>query len=308
MRPLPLFSIFCKVVAPLGLLLLLWSCEEPVDLGIEAVKSRLVINANIFPGEPVSLRVSATRPPGTPARAIEDAQVALFEGSELVEELTFIPGPEGRDGTYRTKRYLPRVGRQYTIHVAASGYDPVTAVSSIPLPVAIDSLGITDLIVRQEEGYTLYDYVLSVNYRDPVDTINYYDLRIWQRVVPFSVTARGDTTTGRPVLKSIELPSAVGTVSRPFSLLIQDRGSSMPLQLRLSSRLKTDRELLGGIVAELRTVSREYYFYQRSLRADDTTAGGGLDEPVILFDNVDSGLGIFAGYNSTQNSLHFDRH
>ena len=282
------------------------SCEEPVDLGIEIPRSRLVINSNFFPDELVTLNVSATRPLGTTKIPVIDAQVSLFEGNELAERLTFTSGKEaGEAGSYRTKRFRPRVGQQYTIHVSAAGYDPVTAVSSIPDPIPINSLSIHNLTTTEVSDETVYDYRVQVDYADPETQTNYYDLRIYQSVLPFKLDARGDTIRLKSYLKSVGSPETLLSDASTMSVLLQDKGENGHVEVHLQSRLKTSSELLNGIVAELRTVSPEYYFYRRSLAFDNGAGSGGLYEPIIFFNNVDSGLGIFAGYNSVMENLDF---
>ncbi|WP_168797439.1 DUF4249 domain-containing protein [Neolewinella litorea] len=278
------------------------ACEEAVDLEFDVPKSKLVLSSSFYPAEPVILRVSATRPRGNaPAQEISDAQVSLFEGNKLAEVLTYYPGTEtAAGGSYRTVHFRPEVGHEYTIHVSAPGYDPVTAISSIPEPVAINSLAVKNLTVMEEEGEFVYDYYLQIDYADPATETNYYDLRISQLVVPFKITARGDTLRLDPVPKAVSTPTQAAMEGNTVSLLLQDKQAESILEVHLQSRLNPENELLDRIVAELRTVSPEYYFYQRSLALPNDLGGTGLDEPVIYFNNVESGLGVFAGYNSVQ--------
>ncbi|WP_116124499.1 DUF4249 domain-containing protein [Lewinella sp. IMCC34183] len=302
-------ALFAGLIRPLSLVCLgvfvLWSCEEAIELDIEIPKSRLVINSSFVPHQPVSLTVTATRPRGGAAvTEISDAQVSLLEGNELAEELTYHPNKEsGQGGYYRTLAFRPEVGHDYTIHVSVPGYDPVTAVSSIPESVPIRALSVSELSRRTEAGEQICDYTLSVDYADPENETNYYDLRISQLVIPFEVSAAGDTIRRTPYIKSIRSPQNPVAEQPTISLLLQDRGPAPPVNLRLQSRLNPDRELLGRVVAELRTVSPEYFFYQRSLALPIEYPSMGLEEPVIFFNNVESGLGVFAGYNSVEKDL-----
>lgn len=283
------------------------SCEEVIDLGFEVPKSRLVINANIFPNEAVTLRVSATRPPGTPAVNIDKAQVMLFEGNELAEQLSYRPDPKnGAGGEYYTTDFQPREGKSYTLHVAAAGYDPVMAVSYIPAQIAIRSLAINELTMAEVEGIAVYDYKLVVVYDDPEGEKNYYDLRLSQSIVPFTINGRGDTVLASPFMKIVDTPGAKKQIGETLSVLLEDKGGEDSVTVSLQSRLRADSELLGGITAELRTVSTEYYYYQLSRgNQHQGQFGSGLREPVILFNNVESGLGIFAGYTAMMRQVPF---
>jgi hypothetical protein len=293
------------VMAVTGLLAALTSCEEPVELDIDIPRSQLVIHSNFFPGEVVSLRVSASGVLGRPARVVQDASVSLFEGTDLVEELTFEASKNSSPGNYVTKTFLPRVGRRYTIHVSADGFDPVTAVSRIPEPISIDSLFIRDLSFRTDGPFTIYDYRLAVDYTDPADEVNYYDLRVSQEVIPFRIDEEtGDTSFQQSYLIPVDTPQRRARDGETVSVLLRDKLGRDHIEVQLQSRLNTKEVVLGQIVAELRTVSPEYYFYRRSLRQTGNNGLPGLSEPVILFDNVSRGLGVFAGYTSVKRQLH----
>jgi hypothetical protein len=54
------------------------------------------------------------------------------------------------------------------------------------------------------------------------------------------------------------------------------------------------------IVVELQSISREFYLYLHS-REQNRTSGGFFSEPVPIFNNINGGIGIFAGYT---NSVH----
>ena len=288
----------------------LWSCEEAVDLDLEVPKSRLVISSSFIPDQPVVLQLSATQPRGAdPVGPIMDARVTLYEGMDLAEELTYFPSPESdRPGIYRTKKFRPQAGHQYTIHVSALGYDPVTAISTIPEAIGINSLAVTGMSVSEQEGTALYDYHLLVDYADPANQTNYYDLRILQMVVPFKLDSRGDTVRLQPYVKSVQTPVHQTFNGQVVSILLQDKPMAPVLDVHLQCRLDPRSELLGQVIAELRTVSPEYYFYQRSINRPDELLNSGLKDPVIIFNNVDQGLGVFAGYTSVSKELHLPGH
>ena len=288
----------------LFLLTVTFACEEPADIGIDLVKPQLVISSNFLPDVPVTLKVSATRAPGTPYVAIEDARVTLYEGPELAATLTYRPAGEyGRVGAYHSGTFHPMVGKQYTIHVAAGNYDPVTAVSSIPDPIPIYGLSVSALTVEETGTHLVYDYHLHITYDDPVDTTNYYELRIYQEVYPYTLGTKGDTTLKEAYLKTVDAVGVPKKDGMTVSYLLRDGGAQADVLLHLQSNIDGRKEIVGKIVAELRTVSPEYYFYKLSTQGVTAGPPGGLSEPVIYYNNVDRGVGIFAGYNSVQKFL-----
>jgi hypothetical protein len=299
-----------SLIALLGLVVS--ACEEPIDLGIEFEEPQLVISSNFFPQERVKVRVSATQSilaGGTTTIDIRDAEVSLFEGQNLAEKLMYVTGDANNPGTYQTMDFRPVVGKEYTLHVFAPGFLPVHAQSSIPDPVPIRNLSLRHLTSTTVGDQTIYDYKLLVDYDDPVDEENYYDLRIRQVVTPFMVAYNGDTIKMQPYTKPIKFlvgPTPEGENRNP-SLLFRDKPEPEGVELSLQSRIDPSREILGDLVAELRTVSIDYYEFQRSLARNQQVPTGGINEPALIYNNVESGIGIFAGYNSVSESVSLPR-
>lgn len=291
-------ALWFRLYLGVGLGLSLLACEERVELNVGTVKSRLVVNSRFEAHRPVELLLSATQPIGRYQSVINDARVLIFEGQDLAEELTY--QIDDGIGVYRSVDFTPKVGHHYTLHVTAPGFDPVSAVSFIPEPVAITSLSV-DRLIRTPDGSgdMMYDYLVLIDYADP-DGTNYYELRLRQQVVPFEVGERGDTIVGQPFYKSIRAADAPQEETGGVRILMEDKPEDGPLSLRLESRVDYSSEFPGTLTAELRTVSPEYYFFQLGEVAarDLTTVGNLLTQPVVTFHNVDSGLGIFAGYNT----------
>ena len=295
------------LISVLALCAALSGCEEPVDLDIELPEPRLVLNSTFFPDEVVRIQLTATRTLGNEtaqSREVTTAEVMLFDGNDMVESLTYVPSAStGGVGEYRTQTFRPLMGREYTLLVSAPGFPPVSAVSSIPPPVPLTTVAVAEVATVATEEVAVYDYKLHVDYADPAEEVNYYDLRVRQLAVPYTIAYNGDTIRQLPQMKGILAPALYGERSGEVSLLIQDLPPGGVIDVELRSVIDPRKELLGNLVAELRTVSREYYFFQRTVNQSLGTPGGGLAQPVVIFSNASQGLGVFAGYNSVTTSV-----
>ena len=279
------------------------SCEEVIESPFDIIESKLVLASTFTPRNPVAVQVTATQPVTGEVTFLEvrDATVSLFEGPELIEVLKYEPGERGKPGVYRTQDFHPQVGHKYTVHALADGFTPVTADSRIPTHVAITALRIANLSSLSMIDREVYDYQLTVDYADPADETNYYDLRISQEVIPFRVSALGDTSFYHPILKSV-LPGGTNFNVEPViggqaSVLVQDKEDESGISVHLQSIVNPSNEILGRIHAELRTVSEPYFLFQRNLQGEGTVSGGVVEPRVNSYTNVASGYGVFAGYN-----------
>jgi hypothetical protein len=262
-----------------------------------------VVSSSFFPDDFVSVWLSSTQPTvgEQTVTEITDATVAILDGDETAEVLSYVPGPLGTRGSYKTRVFKPLVGRSYTLIAASNGFVPINAESSIPESIPITYLRVTDLEMRTEGNLFVYNFSLTLDYDDPPLNENFYDLRISQYVVPFRVNSNGDTTKMDARAKVVQSPedeffgeSAVGEAS----ILVRDRPTQEGVVIRLQSRFDPRSELLGNLRAELRTVSQPYFDYHLNLQREGQALPVGLGNPQVnSFGNVQDGVGIFAGYN-----------
>ncbi len=278
-------------------------CEEPVELGIELDEPRLVLSSNFFPDETVRLTLSGSQSSVGEAdfMPVTTATVQLFENNSLVADLNYHP----EENRYETETFIPTANREYTIHVTAAGFVPVWATSSIPNPVPLDTLEVAGLSISEIDGERVYDYHIYADYDDPVNEHNFYDLRIHQAVIPYIEAVTGDTVRQPAFLKGLR-PAGSDAVLGVVSILLEDKPNGEPVSIHLQSRVLIEKELIGDIRAELRTVSDDYYLFRRSLGQSIQTigSGGGINDQPRIYNNVsEGGLGIFAGYNLSLKSV-----
>lgn len=304
--PAPLAPRPPRLLVGLALVLVGWlaGCEEPVELDVAIDKPQLVLSAALYPDQRVYVTLTGSQPTtaGGDFPRITNAAVHLYRNNVHVSELTFMP----TTGRYETEYYVPEVGVDYTLYITAPGYDPVNASTRIPPPIPLTLLSVEGLSIRDDGPDRIYDYHLSVDFEDPTAETNYYDLRIQQRVTPF-IVVRGDTILkpNQTYDKGVSLATAgTGAPAGVASLLFVDKPPGESLSIHLRSRAELGTERIGEVVAELRTVSPEYYLFRRSLGPQPRVTIAPIEEPVVLFSSVrGNGAGVFAGYNRSIRSL-----
>lgn len=296
-----------------SLLFLSATCERPVDLDLAEPNPRMVVISNFTVGQKFQVQVSRTRSvleeDGTVF--ILDADVEIYEGEEFLEELKLFE-PAGMDPFYGTTDLRAEAGRTYTIRAAAPGYPPVAAQSRIPAPIEIQSLEVSNLTARElaGSGETEYAYRVALGFQDPAEEMNYYHLRFYQQVLEYRNGESGDTLITGGILRPIEFNRAGdnNAVTTYFDggVLFEDapfNGQFTTYAFQLRTAIVPKYQLMGNMYAELRSVSEEYYLFHTSLSRQQESPGAPFSEPVIVFNNIENGRGIFAGYNVTQDSV-----
>ncbi|MFN7116086.1 MAG: DUF4249 domain-containing protein [Saprospiraceae bacterium] len=301
-----------RYIAGFVMLALLLGCEDPVNLDLRDTPAELVVVSKFSPGQPVVVQVSRTRTPLSTEDSldVDNATVELYQEYRLLEVLELVPGNDKIAPYYTTRVFTPAINIPYTIKVKAPDYKEVTAMSSIPVQTEIRALQLSNLAVTPISGSRLnYQYNVSITFEDPVEQQNFYHLNFYQQILEYRLI-NNDTIITREGLQRIQFSSEVNdnslTAYFQGGVLLEDKfingnqvSYSFPLQVNIDPR----RELIGKMFAELRSVSEEYYLFHNSLSRQQTSSNGPLNEPVIIYDNIENGQGIFAGYNTALDSV-----
>ncbi len=282
------------------------ACEEPVMIeGITVEDPRLVVSANLFPGELVKVRLTSTQPSNGVLEVMDitDAEVSILEGNEVLETLQYRPGVDGNKGRYHSNTFKPLVGRTYTLYASKNGYLPFEDDDAIPEPVPISVHSVSNLRHFTVGDLTIYDFTLNLNYDDPEFEENFYDLRISQIVTPYYVNSTGDTTKLDEKAKTVQPPGTSfdeNTTHGEASILVRDRPMARGISVKLQSRFNPTNELLGNLKVELRTVSENYFDFQLQFQREGQALPIGVGAPQVnVTGNRRQSLGVFSGYNTS---------
>jgi len=156
------------------LALLCFSCEEIIKIDLEGTDPRIVIEGNISdrPG-PYTVRLTKTTDYFAPDDypAISGAIVIISDDQGARDTLT-----EAEAGIYQTTALQGMYGRTYLLEVEAEG-EKYTASATLPNLVEIDSI---ELEYYPETYYYEEAYWLHSHFKDPIDTINFYRVRLFK--------------------------------------------------------------------------------------------------------------------------------
>lgn len=281
------------------------ACEEYIEPPFEIVESKLIISSNFSPHDKVSVRITPSQSIGGQEVQgdIKNARVSIYEGDEQVESLLYVDGHDGLQGVYCSRDFVPQIGIPYTLRASADGFVPVTASSSIPTSIDISRSYLSDLTVTEtESGFKLYNFELLVDYNDPNFAENFYDLRIKQEVFPFHILSNsGDTIELDRIFKTVKSFATdltdENTRQGESSYLVADKPQG-GISINLVSKINPRVEILGDLIIELRTVSRDYYEFQVGIQGEQRVVNNFFERSVSPnFSNIGGGYGVFAGYS-----------
>jgi hypothetical protein len=302
------------ILALVGLMFIAATCEKPVDINIADPGPKLVLICNFTEDNFFKVQISKTQAAlssNTVTEYIGNATVEIWQGNQLKETLSLVTPPNGDPPYYTSSRFQPQIGIEYTIKAKADGFPLVQAMNSIPAPVPIVEQSVRDLqiIPTSKTGENNYNYTVVLRFLDPMDQENYYHLNFYQKINNYKVVL-GDTIISSTDVKTLALsPDASNNfqvASFNGGLLLEDKpfnGRGVTLTFPVSITVDTKQAILGNLDIELRSVSKEYYLYLSSISRQQSNPNVPYAEPVILFNNIKNGQGIFAGFSKSKTSL-----
>jgi hypothetical protein len=302
-------------------LLLLSSCEKPVDFNNIQTEQELVVISNFTNNRALQVVVTTTRSAfstdSEESPYVTNAQVDLhLDDGTFVESLAFIqPKSEEDVPYYSTYSFIPQPNEFYTLKVSAPGYKTISARSRIPSPIELIDVVMNNLRKQAALSGSEVDitYDLDITFQDPSEEENFYHISLVQELEEFQVLG-GDTTSIGIREEYLLFDPRENTQQQVAHLgggiLLEDshfNGKAYSLNLPVRFSYDASRYTLGQLIVELRVVSEEYYRYFSSLSRQYTSKGEPFSEPVVIFDNVEGGQGVFAGYSGSRDSLFLNR-
>lgn len=258
----------------LGLLVLaaigLTSCEKVIDVDIKESASQLVIEGTVADNadmQTIKLSRSVSYTEDNTYPPVSNAQVVVTDSRG--NEHNFV---ERIPGVYISS-FKGQPNITYTMRVKVDGQD-YTAQSTMPRPVELDSLSVTQITFGGEDRK-----VVAVHYKDPVDEANQYRFVMWVN----------GTQTRRVYANDDRLTN----------------GNDVKDQLFYSSDDDNEEINDGDMVeVEMQSIDRPLYKYWVTLADQSQNGPGGGVTPGNPPTNISNGaLGYFSAHTSRKKTI-----
>jgi len=237
------------------------------DIGIEArlTDSHSILNSDYING-------------------ISGATIQLYENDQLF--VTFING--SNNGYGHPINEPLQAGNRYEITVDAEGFESVSAIQMMPNAPVFELVNYTNgsNIIIDGRKQDIYEIALQ----DEVGVDNYYEFNIYiyQKNSPNALWSHRHVRSRNPYLETVKT-----------SMYLKDDafdGETYHIEL-LTNRQDTT---FFDVKVEVVGITRDKYFFVKTILAYNNIQGNPFAEPVIVHTNVENGQGIFSLQNSTE--------
>lgn len=228
---------------------------------------------------------------------IEDEEGAIIQLKPIVREYR----------TVYTSDQRPVENKQYKLVVDAPGFPITKAVSKIPKPVPILNLEIDSAYFLEQKQALLLnpDHVVDFSkamqckliFNDPPNEANYYDVRLYVEGRFDFTNSEGGTET---IIRYYEYPLVDLETTTAVSMLRDDtkfNGLQYGLQFNIPFHLLFSP--IGNLHIVLTSLNSDRYKYLQTVKLQDLNKYDPFAQPVLIHNNIENGVGIFAGLSKS---------
>lgn len=298
------------------------ACQEPISISLPEGEEQLVAFANFSPNDYIKVYISEERLLNSDSiKYVDNATVRILLNNRPIGTMTAMPA----DGTYPDlpfyqSNFRPGENRNYTLEVDVPNYPQLRAVSMIPDIIPINQLIIDSVVTNRltdDREESLFSFFGHIEINDPQSVKNYYHFAEAITPIDWFTIFQGDTvlTSNQeyflaPVFNVDTEDPAFTPLEHENGFLIDDAtfdGQLKKIPFRASVAFDADFRLINRLVVLFRSVSADYFFYHSSLSKQIVAEESPFSEPVIIYDNVENGLGNFSGYGTAMDSIVLNR-
>lgn len=295
---------------------LISACNTVLDVDLPERDPKLVVNCLFEQDSQFVFDVSRSK------EVLDTMTLRHLEGAEIV-----LTASDGTSETINTSQLITvgfeekrayvstmraTVGLSYSIVVSHPDYPSVSSSAEVETGVKITSLD-TSIFFESFIGETYPVLRLSVGFNDPIGE-DFYELKVFRygTIVTYEPpNFFPDTSLGFEEVyyyfPSESILSDLGGSTFDDELF---EGQSYEIVVNIDSYYLIDYNEIPGdtsspffLLPELRSISKEYYQYQTTLSRYQNSQGDPFAQPVQVYNNIDGGFGIFAGFSKSSDTL-----
>ena len=272
------------------LFLIAVSCEKYIDMKIPDKGRKPVVNCMFYNDSVFIVQVFESKFILDDAgyQPIENAFVTISENGIVSDTLTYYS-----QGYYKSNNLISQIGKNYEIEATFNG-NTATSEGIIPSKQIITNI---DTLLYSDQHNDNFRFNIKIN--DTENETNYYMLKIEKvNAVYYNNNVQIVYTNSEAL--SIETQWQGSQVINDN--LFNGKAKTFSLDIDLSNLYNYNNEPIKFYIS-LYSISKDYYLYAVTSQAQQNTNGSPFSEPVMVYNNIKNGYGIFAGGSVYRDSI-----
>jgi len=272
------------------LFLIAVSCEKYIDMKIPDKGRKPVVNCMFYNDSVFIVQVFESKFILDDAgyQPIENAFVTISENGIVSDTLTYYS-----QGYYKSNNLISQIGKNYEIEATFNG-NTATSEGIIPSKQIITNI---DTLLYSDQHNDNFRFNIKIN--DTENETNYYMLKI-EKVNSVYYNNNVQIVYTNSEALSIETQWQGSQVINDN--LFNGKAKTFSLDIDLSNLYNYNNEPIKFYIS-LYSISKDYYLYAVTSQAQQNTNGSPFSEPVMVYNNIKNGYGIFAGASVYRDSI-----
>ncbi len=290
------------------------SCNKELEIDLPEPEAKLVVNSLLNPDSLFKIHVSKTTSVfDSIPLYVSDAEVKLFENNLFIEDLTY-----SDNGFFISEILKPLESKIYSVEIATEEFGLTSAKDTIPEKIFNLNCSTSDFI-----GTDIYSgkYAeLTINFSDNISKNNFYELFIFQEYSreyidePDTVSYLTPWFSNEIAITEENTDAQNKTYGEP--ILFTDKYFNEE-NITLHINYYPGAGSINGepyfpeyykLLVVIHSVSKQYFDFKQKLRLYEDSQGEfwNVGEAVYIKGNIQNGLGVFAAYTTTIDTLTWD--
>ena len=290
-------------------LLLFTSCIKTLSDQLPEPPPKLVVNAAISSDSILTVNISKSIPilnneNNMTLPFVQGATINFYEDGQFL-----FPLQETDHGYYSKPAYKPSEGRVYSIKVDKQGFASVSAQTTIPEKVGIISFD-TTIVTEEYQDYSEKIISCELKYTDDNNIENFYSLECIK-----SYYDPDDNYFVEHQYIFVE-ESEEYFYDKPYGILLWTdkltNGQTVSIKFEIDPyyiyyQPEGNDDVSVKYTIYLKSLEEDYYQYEKSkhLYYENGDGDDPFTEPVLIYSNVENGLGVFGGFSSDTTSFNY---
>ncbi|NBW36531.1 MAG: DUF4249 domain-containing protein [Cytophagia bacterium] len=291
------------------------SCYSTTEIELSDDESLLVVNSiNFQPDSTWLIEISRSQPylKNNNFKMIDNAIVSIKDENnvEIPLAATNINGK-----ILYTSNQKPAYKNKYVLKISAPGFGDVEATSELPEPVSIENIFIDSTLLKEAYNYYYengnYGQYEGLNikcqiiFQDPPETDNYYQLALYRESEGSYIGLDGNPIYQHYFLQSYFYTSVDGPINdmiisdETFNGTLYRWSAYLPIEYFYDFKTRYSSNYKLKLHFVLKHLSKDYYQYKETVQLQNKTINNAFAQPVIIYNNLKNGVGIFAGYSQS---------
>jgi len=302
-----------KLIYIIIISVLFFSCQKKTTFRINYPEEKIVVNCTVNPDSLCKVYISKSLTPIDTInfKSLKNAKIELYQNGNFAGLLnSFIETNKNPGlGYYFNTGININPGDNLRIKVSHNNFETADSKTTVPekpnAKITVLSYSFEDIPNPEVTGYD-YNALMQLRFIDNHSTEKYYSLNMYYYADCFPYPLDVDTLYKDKIHFSINADNVIATYQFNEGYLFANQyfyEDTTNFILNIEDALYVKRADFNKIFIEIKTVNKDFYFYQKTLKEYYQTLNNPFGEPAKVYCNINNGYGIFAAYSSVIDTI-----